>query len=164
MSGRWGDRPLGRGDGGKRNLKSARFRSYMLRSRAAGRHTGAVSTAPESATNSRLQLRFCSPPPYRSIARPSHPARYSQRHPSVLSPRYLRTFRVSGRSSRSKAESVHMVLCFLMDFQRDLMNRWNCNYPLGASFATRALRNEQESALKIGLAIIFSARCAIRLD
>ena len=42
VSGRWGFRPLGRGDGGKRNLKLSKLPVIMLRSRAAQRHTGAV--------------------------------------------------------------------------------------------------------------------------
>src|SRR6266576_3988181 len=42
MSGRWGHRPLGRGDGGNSNPEvSLVFLAVLLRSRAAGRHTGA---------------------------------------------------------------------------------------------------------------------------
>ena len=42
MSGRWGHRPLGRGDGGNSNPEvSLVFLAVLLPSRAAGRHTGA---------------------------------------------------------------------------------------------------------------------------
>jgi hypothetical protein len=87
MSGRWGDRPLGRG--GWRVLQpeaSPVLPPVPLRLEAAKRHTGANLLTPEAATNSRSQLPFCPHPSPPSIDRRVHSSQY---FPATLSALYL---------------------------------------------------------------------------
>jgi hypothetical protein len=80
MSGRWGDRPLGRG--GWRVLQpevSSQLPRVPLRSRAAERHRGKQAETflpPEARTNSRLQLPFCPRRSLPSIGRRVHSRQY----------------------------------------------------------------------------------------
>src|ERR1700730_5770416 len=91
VSGRWGDRPLGRGDGGKRNPKLVQF---FLSYRCA--------REPQYGTQEQFQLpRKPRPTPdhnaillptFVSVDSPLVPSsRYFPRHAFVLFPRYLRT-------------------------------------------------------------------------
>ncbi len=91
VSGRWGDRPLGRGDGGYCNLKPARVSLHAVELAISGT-TGAIKPQHRSEIppNSRLHLRFCSLPPPPSIVRRVHFVQYSRLISGALA-RYLRT-------------------------------------------------------------------------
>jgi hypothetical protein len=112
-SGRWGDRPLGRG--GWRVLQPEaspfppQFRCAREQQNEIQEQSGPSLSAPEAVTNSRLHLRFCSPPPCASIARQVHSSQY---FPLLLigSFWYLCTFASSSLSRSNRA--------FPMAFQR----------------------------------------------
>ena len=87
--------------------------AVLLRSRAAVRQTGAVSTTPQAATNSRSQLRLCSRHLCRSIARSFHRPRYFPRHASVLFCRYLRTLAGERELQRSPCACLRSLVSSL---------------------------------------------------
>jgi hypothetical protein len=91
VSGRWGFRPLGRGDGGKRNLKLfLTSRHYAALASSTTAH-GSSRNRPGSRDQLPITVRFCFSPACRSIVPSFHLTRYFPRHASVPYNKYLRT-------------------------------------------------------------------------
>ena len=110
VSGRWGFRPLGRGDGGKRNLKlflTSRHYAALASSTTAHRSS---RNRPGSRDQLPITVRFCLPYACGSIVPSFHLTRYFPRHAFVPFHKYLRTVRSthSGTPARTDAFQTNL--------------------------------------------------------